>query len=313
MVNKPALTVTEQILQLQKRGMLFKDESSANHFLRNISYYRLKGYWWDMQDNTVTHQFKSDTFFEDVIDLYTFDRHLRLILFDAIERIEVALRTKMIYHLSIKYGGLWYLNVDLFERGSINIKGVTTTIHSITIQELQKEFARSQEIFIKDHRNRFPDQDADSWKILEIASMGTLSKLYKNLKHQLPEKSIIAKEMGLNLHSELSSWLEAITYVRNIIAHHSRLWSRSMVKKPIEQIRNPLYDWLSEDLLPVQTKKPFLIISTMLYLCNTVTPNHHIKLKILDLFSNNPSIPIYKLGFLNNWDRQPIWSKLNNE
>ena len=89
-----------------------------------------------------------------------------------------------------------------------------------TIQELNKEFSRSQEIFIKDQKQRHPNQDADAWKILEVASMGTLSKLYKNLKHQLPEKANIANEMGLNLHSELSSWLEAITYVRNVIAHH---------------------------------------------------------------------------------------------
>ena len=181
------------------------------------------------------------------------------------------------------------------------------TIHQNTIIELKKEFFRSQEIFIKDHRNRYPNQDADSWKILEVASMGTLSKLYKNLKHQLPEKATIAKEMGLNLHSELSSWLEAITYVRNIIAHHSRLWSRNMVKSPIEKINNPKSDWLNSTLLPVQSKKPFLIITSMIYLCNEVTPNHQIKSKILNLFALNSNLPIYKLGFLNNWQKHPIW------
>lgn len=114
--------------------------------------------------------------------------------------------------------------------------------------------------------------------------------------------------MGLNLHSELSSWLEAITYVRNIIAHHSRLWSRNMVKRPMEKINRPKGSWFTRDLLPVQSKKPFLIISCMLYLCNEVTPRHQIKTKLLDLFQNNPGIPIYKLGFLNNWDSQPLWS-----
>ena len=137
--------------------------------------------------------------------------------------------------------------------------------------------------------------------------MGTLSKLYKNLKHQLPEKATIAKEMGLNLHSELSSWLEAITYVRNIIAHHSRLWSRNMVKIPVEKINNPKSDWLNSALLPVQGKKPFLIITTMIYVCNEVTPNHQIKKKILDLIATSPNLPIYKLGFFNNWQKHPIW------
>ena len=137
--------------------------------------------------------------------------------------------------------------------------------------------------------------------------MGTLSKLYKNLKHQLPEKATIAQEMGLNLHSELSSWLEAITYIRNIIALHSRLWSRNMVKIPVESLRKPKSKWLKDKLLPVQRKKAFLIITAMLYLCNEVTPSHHLKSKILELFENDPKMPIYKLGFLNNWDQHPIW------
>lgn len=307
MSNKPAYSIADQISLLKRRGMLFRDEGNALHFLENISYYRLKGYWWDTQNDSTNHTFTANTYFEDIIDRYNFDRHLRLILFDAIERIEIALRTKMIYHLSMSYGGLWYLDSTLFDSTSITINGIAKTVHQNTIEELQKEFYRSQEIFIKDHRYRYPNQDADAWKILEVASMGTLSKLYKNLRHQLPEKATIAKEMGLNVHSELSSWLEAITYVRNIIAHHSRLWSRNMVKRPTENLNNPKGQWFTSPLTQVQTKKPFLIISCMVYLCNEVTPGHQIKTKILDLFNTNPNIPIYKLGFLNNWKDEPIW------
>ncbi len=307
MPNKPAYSIADQISLLKQRGMLFRDEGNALHFLENISYYRLKGYWWDTQNDFTHHTFQPNTYFEDIIDRYNFDRYLRLILFDAIERIEIALRTKMIYHLSISYGGLWYLDASLFNSSTIMVNGITKTIHQNTIDELQKEFNRSQEIFIKDHRYRYPSQDADAWKILEVASMGTLSKLYKNLKHQLPEKATIAKEMGLNLHSELSSWLEAIAYVRNIIAHHSRLWSRNMVKRPTENLNNPIGQWFDNPLTQVQTKKPFLIISCMVYLCNEVAPGHQIKTKILDLFKNNPNTPIYKLGFLNNWQNEPLW------
>jgi abortive infection bacteriophage resistance protein len=306
MVNKPATSIADQITLLKRRGMLFHDESKAPHFLANISYYRLKGYWWDTQSNFSTHDFNSGTFFEDIIDRYNFDRHLRLIIFDAIERIEVALRTKMIYHLSIRYGGLWYLDPVLFGSQTFtNHRGVTKTNHGHALDDLWSEFTRSQEVFIKDHRDRFPGQDPDAWKILEVASMGTLSKLYKNLI-VLPQKSAIGNEMGLNAHRELSSWLEAITYVRNIAAHHSRLWSRTMVKTPT-MINNAPGLWFSRPLTPVQSQKPFLIISCMLYLCNFVTPGHQIKTKILDLIDTNPSIPIYKLGFLNNWDKEPLW------
>jgi abortive infection bacteriophage resistance protein len=185
MANKTPFTIADQITLLKQRGMLFNDEQSAHHFLENISYYRLKGYWWDMQDDVTIHTFKPNTYFEDIIDKYNFDRRLRLILFDAIERIEIALRTKMIYHLSVAYGSLWYLDSTLFEATPLP-SNPKITIHQNTILELNKEFNRSQEIFIKDQRRRYPNQDADAWKILEVASMGTLSKLYKNLKHQLP-------------------------------------------------------------------------------------------------------------------------------
>ncbi|MGB1206939.1 MAG: Abi family protein [Chitinophagales bacterium] len=298
MSNKPVKSIAEQIQLLKSRGMLFRDETKATHFLKNISYYRLKGYWWDMQENKTSHTLLPNSYFETVIERYNFDRHLRLILFDAIEMIEIALRTKMIYYLSMSFGSTWYLDSSLF---------TNSHKHQQHLNHLQREFGYSQEIFIKDHKRKYPNTDAAAWKILEITSMGTLSKLYKNLEHQLPEKSTIAKEMGLNLHSELSSWLEAIVYVRNIIAHHSRLWSRTMVKRPIEHIRNPIGLWLDRDLLSVQKKKPFLIISSMLYLCNKVASNHQIKTKILNLISDNPDMPIYKLGFLNRWNEAPLW------
>jgi len=183
--------------------------------------------------------------------------------------------------------------------------------------ELKAEFARSGEIFVKDFRDKHPSKSAnpkiwfssvnpDAWVIFEVATFGTLSKIYKNLKHQLSQKSIITNEFGLNLHSELSSWLEAISYLRNIIAHHSRVWSRNMVKR-ITLPRNPKNQWLQNGLTPVQEKKPFLVITTMLYLCNAINPNNEIKNKLLKLFETNPNIPIYKIGFLNHWQREPLW------
>ncbi len=111
---KPSKTIQEQITLLQSRGMQFSDIANAPHFLSNISYYRLKGYWWEFQDDKTLHHFAPNSIFEDVIDLYNFDRHFRLIVFNAIERIEIALRTKLIYHLSLGYGADWYMNPSIF-------------------------------------------------------------------------------------------------------------------------------------------------------------------------------------------------------
>jgi len=299
MANKPAYTLQQQIGLLKSRGLTFRNENAASEKLSTISYYRLKGYWWDMQDDFQNHTFTQDTIFEDIVERYDFDKKLRQILFDAVESIEVTLRSKMIYHLSLKHGGLWYLDASLF---------IDKVRHQNHLSDLKKEFNRSHEIFAQDHRNRCQGKDADAWKIFEVASFGTLSKFYKNLQHQLPEKLTIANEFGLNRQSELSSWLEAISYVRNIVAHHSRLWNRNMVRTPIFNLNNPVGAWFQQPLNNVQIKKPFLIISCMVYLCDRIGTQHSIKSNVLNLFATYPNVPIYKMGFLNNWENEALWS-----
>jgi abortive infection bacteriophage resistance protein len=228
-------------------------------------------------------------------------------LFEAVEQIEIALRTKMIYHLSVSYGGLWYLNPVLFETSTITINGATQTAHFFALGELQKEFDRSQEIFIKEQRRRYPGQNADAWKIMEVVSMGTLSKLYKNLKNKLPEKAMIANEMGLNSTFTFVGWLESITLMRNIIAHHARLWGRPMVKRPSMQLNNPSGAWFAKPLKPAQLNKPFAVISCMVYLCNCINHSDHIKQRIITLINSYPDVPVYKYGFFNNWRNEPLW------
>ena len=307
MANKESRSIDEQIELLKQRGMLVGDEIFAARHLAHISYYRLKGYWWDMQSDRANHLFQPDSKLEDVITRYYFDKELRLILFDAIETIEITLRTKMIYHLSQSYGGLWYRDPRLF---------ADVAFHTQHLKELIEEFLRSNEIFVKDYKRKHLVTDAsgektldehpDAWIIFEVATFGTLSKIYKNLNHQLPEKSAIANDMGLNLHNELSGWLEAISYMRNIIAHHSRIWSRNMVKRPCE-IHNPRMTWLSRPLTEVQQKKPFYVITAMLYLCNAIDEGHTFKEKLLALFEEYADVPIYKIGFFNRWKEEPIW------
>ncbi|MCL2727807.1 MAG: Abi family protein [Bacteroidales bacterium] len=307
-MDKPAYTISEQIALLKQRGMTFRNEAQAHNLLKNISYYRLKGYWWDMQIDQTQHGFQPDTYFEDMIERYDFDRQLRQILFGGIEQIEIAVRSKMIYHLSIAYGGLWYLNPDLFDETIRVYDDRSTTAHAKVLEDLQKEFNRSQEDFIKNHQRNYPEQPAEAWKILEVASMGTLSKLYKNLKVTLPERSVISKEMGINSPHVFSGWLEAIAFIRNVIAHHSRLWSRTMVKRPSMQLNNPAGAWFANAPKQGQIDKPFSTISCMVYLCKQLNQTDEIKQEIIDLIDLYPNVSIYKLGFFNHWRTETLWS-----
>lgn len=290
-------TIQEQIDLLKCRNMAFKDESNVPHFLANISYYRLKGYWWEMQEDKIQHRFADHSYFEDVIDLYNFDRNFRLIVFNAIERIEIALRTKMIYHLSLTYGAEWYLDASLFHNNK-HFSDFESKIHT--------ELSVCSEEFIKKHFENHPKENPESWKALEILTLGSLSKLYGNLNHQLPEKNIIAKEFGLYNQKYLSSWLITITLIRNIIAHHGRLWNRVIINK---------YEWTNKTISPIlnyvpnnyQRRKIFPILSAILYLNNFISPGHHLKQDILTLFDEFNQVPLYKMGFPKGWENQPVW------
>ncbi|MNE43496.1 Abi-like protein [compost metagenome] len=250
-----------------------------------------------MQSDKVEHKFKADSYFEDVIDLYNFDRHLRLLMFDAIERIEVALRTKLIYHLSLSYGALFYIDYSIF---------TDKAKQQATVEHLFSEIDRSKEQFIVEHRLYHKGEPFEAWKALEVTSLGTLSKLYKNLNHQLPEKSKIALEFGFNSHKDFSSFLEAITVIRNVIAHHSRLWNNNVTTKYLwpKNLKNQPITYVPDEN---QRAKLFSLLSLTLYTIEFVSPGNSIREKFFCLINEYPIVPMHKMGFPVNWRTQPIW------
>ncbi|MBL7897684.1 MAG: Abi family protein, partial [Crocinitomicaceae bacterium] len=215
MYSKDAFTITQHIQQLKQRGLIIENEDTAIQYLSHVSYYRLAGYWWPMQSDKTTHTFKSNSRFEDVISLYNFDRELRILLFDVIEKIEISLRTKLIYHLSHEFDAWWFQKTELF----IDTQALVQTLAS-----LQEEIDRSKDIFIKEHKKKYKEdlRFPPSWKTLELTSFGTLSKLYGNLRNDITSKDTIAKELGAVNHTYLPSWLQSIAQIRNYCAHHSR-------------------------------------------------------------------------------------------
>lgn len=299
---KDPKTIKEQLDLLKSREMLFRDISKAPHFLANISYYRLKGYWWEMQEDFEEHIFQKDVYFEDIIDLYNFDRHFRLIVFNAIERIEIALRTKLIYHMSLSYGAKWYLDEKHFH---------SKYYFNEFIEKIKKDIEQSSEEFIVKHYENHPDEEPESWKALEVITLNTLSKLYSNINTQLPEKSKIANEFGLNSHKDLSSWLRTITFIRNLIAHHSRLWNRVMVNKYSwpDNSRYPLLSYFPDEK---RRKKIFPILSAIFYMNDIISPGNNLKQELFDLVNQFPNIPLYKMGFPPKWKDEPIYNNISN-
>jgi abortive infection bacteriophage resistance protein len=298
--SKPAISVQDQIKLLRSRGLSIPDTALAEHFLRNVSYYRLEGYWWTLQVNrhSKRHRFRRGATFQQVIDRYDFDRELRLITLDMIERIEIAVRTRMIYHLSLKYKSHWHEDVKLVQN---------TAAWSVNLKRIKRDTRKSSETYLRAHYKRYKKdtRTPPSWKALEIVTVGTLSKMYANLKPHLPEKDLIANEVGLPDQAHLENWLHSVAVVRNIAAHHNRLFERTISVVPAGS--TPLTGkWI--DVSSVSTQSVYYHLSRMAYLLQYISPNNRFALRLTDLFAKHKATVRFKeVGFPANWRNQPIW------
>ncbi|TAK40820.1 MAG: Abi family protein [Saprospiraceae bacterium] len=299
--NKPATTIQAQIQLLRQRGLAINDLSQAEHFLRNISYYRLEGYWWTMQSDKVNHVFKPNNSFDDVIQLYNFDRELRLLVFDVIERIEIGLRTRLIYHLSHEAGPWWFEDAANFKQ---------SVTHTDTLISIDRELRQSKDTFIKTHYLKYhkDTRRPPAWKTLEVASFSTLSKLYGNLSPSLKSKDLIAAELNTVNHSYLPSWLQSIAQIRNICAHHGRLWNKNLPGIP-KLLPKPPAPWLNQVPTRQEFHKLYIHVCCMKYLLDSISPGHHFMPKLADLFIKYPTVDLHALGFYKNWKNEPLWLK----
>lgn len=296
--DKKTLTIEEHIQQLRDRGLLIEDEPLAKHYLENVSYYRLAGYWWPMQKDKVNHIFKENSKFEDVVALYNFDRELRILLFDVIEKIEISLRTKLIYHLSHEFDPWWLQNTNIFQDSGALIE---------TLSSIKVEVDRSKDIFIKEHKKKYKDdlRFPPVWKTLELTSFGSLSKLYGNLKNTIKSKNTIASELGAVNHTYLPSWLQSIAQIRNYCAHHSRLWNKNLPGTP-KLLSKPPYSWVND--VPTETSKLYMHLCIMRYLINIIAPENSFSIKLQELLFKYPSVDPNALGMKTDWAKEPLWS-----
>ncbi len=296
--SKEAFSIDEHIEQLRSRGLQINDPDLAAHYLGHVSYYRLAGYWLPMQADKEKHIFKPNSKFEDVVSLYNFDRELRILLFDVIEKIEISLRTKLIYHLSHEFDAWWFQNTSLFSDTQALVK---------TLASMQDEIDRSKDIFIREHKKKYKDdlRFPPSWKTLELTSFGALSKLYGNLKNDIKSKNTIAVEFGAVNHTYLPSWLQSIAQIRNYCAHHSRLWNKNLPGTP-KLLSKPPYSWVKN--VPFQTQKLYLHLCIMRYMLNIIVPQNRFNQELDALLAKYPSVDPNALDIKMGWQEDPLWS-----
>ena len=291
--TKTFLSHQAQIALLKSRGMSIADERKALHLLENISYYRFSGYWYPLLSDKQNHVFKSGATFEAAFNLYRFDSELRKLIITELEKIEVAIRSKMAYVLSTAHNIFWIEDAALFTNPSV---------HLSTLSKIEEELERSDEEFIVAFKSKYVNRFPPSFILLEITSFGALSRLYGNLKPGKPKKDI-AKMFGLP-DRVFASWLHSLVYIRNVCAHHARIWNRPMSIQPLFP-RNASNAWITNRQTGIN--RVFYALSMILYLLNTINPNHTFKQKLENLFCKYPNVDRAAMGFPAGWLTEPLW------
>lgn len=293
--EKPALSIEEQIALLRSRNLLIENDDEANIALSNISYYRLSSYLYPYRNfNDDTQSFYPGTNFNNILKIYSFDRKLRLLIFDSIERIEIGFRTQFIHQMALKYGAFWYNDVSLFSN-----KHQFSNI----IDYFQKEYKISHEVFIEHYKSKYNEPEyPPAWMSIEIFTFGHLSRHYSNLNY-FADKKMIARYFCIS-HAVFESWLHSISYVRNICAHHSRLWNRTLRVKPVFPKSNEILD-----MTKISNDKLYSIICIIMFLLSVVHPKNTFHKKLLTLLDDYPMINLAKMGFPKGWQDESLWRK----
>ena len=294
--NKPAITIQDQIAKLKSRGLVISDDDKATSYLSNISFYRLRAYTFPFQDNTdPNHPFIQKISFEEIINLYVFDRQFRLFVLDAIEKIEISMRTQVIYQWALNHGSHWHLNGSLFRNSVQFAKDYT---------RLQQEVDRSVETFIDHYKTKYSNPpEPPAWMSLEVSSFGLLSLIFRNLNLGA-EKKAITKYYGLNDVGILESWMHSFSNIRNVCAHHSRLWNRRLtahIKMPTNP-KNPFIQ--NKIILPY---KMYASLCCIKYVLDIISPGNTFKERLLELMSTCPLAQEKEMGFPKNWKQEQFW------
>ena len=218
--HQPPMTIDEQVENLKAIGLIVEDEEYAKKILNDISYFRLiKAYSLNLKSKNGTYGEKVT--FEQIVELYLFNARFRQLIFPEIEKIEINVRCRIANYFAQQYGVLGYLEADNF---------VNAQYHQSFLVDIEEEIRRNSKApFVRNFKDNYEGGQLPIYALVEVFSFGTLSKFYKNMKN--PDKKAVAKSFGVG-YTYLESWLESISYVRNICAHYGRLYNAKLSKTP---------------------------------------------------------------------------------
>ena len=228
------LNIDEQIELLKTKKLNFKDEKKARIVLQTIGYYKLINAYKIPFMHTVNgkREYLNNVYFEDLYNLYEFDRKLKTIVFELITTIEIHIKAYISDLISSKYGidDKVYLNPNNFEVDSEDYKFNEMKNH--IMQNIEKQIKNNHPsiVWYKNNYGFYP-----FWVIANVLTLGSMSKIYSKLKNA--DKIAIAKKYNLPF-DYLSSYLIHINLFRNICAHNDVLYRYKSINSLPQKVKN---------------------------------------------------------------------------
>jgi len=285
--TKQALSTPDLINFLVAKGLGVSNQAFAHSKINSVGYYRLKIYTRALE--LPSKQFIAGTTFEDVIRLYEFDRKLRLVTLDAVERIEVALRATIINVMCAIDGSHFYYN-------ELNFEDKSSVTHARTIA------SKSKHLSINHYKATYHTPLlAPIWCVTEASTFGDISKMFADLT--ISNRRSVAHHFSID-EKVLVSWFKSINTVRNICAHHNRLWNAELV------VNAPTVARAYRTDLHNNNTRVYARLFIMMVILRNVDINcaNDWCVELKSLIASNPSISLSQMGFPANWLTRPTWN-----
>ncbi len=302
--EKGPLSLDTQADQLLDRGLL-ADRNELIMRLRAVNYYRLSGYLHPYRiaggDSAPTDDYRPGTTLGEIWRLYNFDRRLRIVLLDAIERIEVAVRTRLVFYFTHRHGAFGYLS-------PLNLPGFKNITEYMEWRTgLVEETRRARkEQFVQHFNQKYGDyhKELPLWMLCELMSFGSMLRFANTIEPA--SKREIAGEYGMP--DELfSSWLKALYSVRNSCAHHSRIWNRVFGVTPKTPHKNKFPLWYAEPKLP--NNRVGYALAICHFWLEQISSTSQWRNRLFELFDEYPEIPLAKMGLPEDWRAHPLFER----
>jgi len=314
---KPWRALPDQLALLQARGLAVGHREAALDYLERLGYYRLSGYWYPLR--AVDHDasrargqvVRSDHFvagsrFESVARLYVFDKKLRLLALDALERIEMAVRVDVAHLLGqrdpLAHENPACLHGNFAKKRIPHGRDAGQTQHQLWLNKYETLVQRARkQPFVQHHLQHYGKLPI--WAAVEVLDFGLLSKLFAGM--QFADQAQIAATYGAPNGLAFAQWLRSLNFIRNVAAHHSRLWNINVVERSAVPPGWPA---------ALDNARPFFYFGLMQHLLGVICPRSSWGQRLTDLLaedfpaSTNPGLSLKDFGAYEGWSQAAPWA-----